>query len=180
EAELLYQQGHGMHARYVFKHAMIQDVSYNSLLKSRRQHYHQAIARLLTNPDFADAATAEPELVAHHYTAAGLAAEAIPYWQQAGQRTAERAAHAEAAEHYRTALELLATLPSNHARLQLELGLQVLLALSLASTQGYASPELERTYARAQELCGLLGEGVDVFPILRGLSTFYMVRNDQL
>jgi class 3 adenylate cyclase/tetratricopeptide (TPR) repeat protein len=180
EAELLYQHGHGTHARYAFKHAMIQDAAYNSLLKTRRQHYHQAIARLLTSPEFADAATAEPELIAHHYTAAGLAAEAIPYWQQAGQRAAARAAHAEAVQHYRTALELLATLPSGHARLQLELGLRVLLALSLASTQGYGAVEVERTYARAQELCQQLGEGVDLFPILRGLSTFYMVRNDQL
>ena len=180
DAELLYQRGHGARAAYLFKHAMVQDAAYESLLKSRRQQFHQAIAQVLVTPRFAATAETQPELVAHHYTAAGLPAAAIPYWQKAGQRAGERAAHAEAVQHYRTALGLLTALPEHPARAQVELGLQVMLALSLASTQGYAAAEVERTYARAQELCHQIGEDADLFPVLRGLSTFYMVRNDQL
>jgi class 3 adenylate cyclase/tetratricopeptide (TPR) repeat protein len=180
DAELLHQHGDGVHARYTFKHAMVRDAAYESLLKSRRQQYHHAIATILTGERFAATEGAEPELVAHHYTAAGMRAEAIPHWLRAGQGAAGRAAHAEAIQHYRTALALVATLPAERTRLQLELGLQVSLATSLASTQGYAAPDVETTYARALELCRELGEGADVFPILRGLSEFYMVRNDQL
>jgi predicted ATPase len=91
EAELLYQRGLPPHATYIFKHALIQDAAYQSLLRSTRQQYHQRIAQVL-EAEFPETAATQPELLAHHYTEAGLVAQAIPYWQQAGRRAAERSA----------------------------------------------------------------------------------------
>jgi class 3 adenylate cyclase/tetratricopeptide (TPR) repeat protein/ribosomal protein L40E len=180
DAELLHERGDPTQPRYAFKHAMIRDVGYESLLKGRRQQVHQRIAEVLAEGRFEDEGDTQPELVAHHYTAAGLAEEAIPYWQKAGETTGARGAHTEATRHYRAALELLATLPDGPARAQRELGLQLMLALSLAAALGYAAAEVEQTYNRAAELCHELGETADVFPVLRGLCTFYITRNDQL
>ena len=98
EAELLYQRGRPPRARYIFKHALIQDVAYASLLKSTRQHHHQQIAQLFAH-HFPDLVETQPELVAHHYTEAGLVEQAIPYWQQAGRRAAQRSANVEAVTH---------------------------------------------------------------------------------
>jgi predicted ATPase len=95
EAEILYQRGIGEQARYFFKHALIQDTAYQSLLKSMRQHYHQQIARVLEER-FPDTKNTQPELLAHHYTEANLIDQAIPYWQQAGQQAGQRSANAEA------------------------------------------------------------------------------------
>ena len=82
-------------ARYLFKHALIQDAAYQSLLKSKRQQYHQQIAQVLEER-FAELKETQPELLAHHYTEAGLIVQAIPYWQQAGQRAIQRSANVEA------------------------------------------------------------------------------------
>ena len=95
EAEILYQRGLGEQARYFFKHALIQDMAYQSLLKSTRQQYHQQIAHVLEE-QFPDTKETQPELLAHHYTEAGLIEQAIPYWQQAGQRASQRSANVEA------------------------------------------------------------------------------------
>ncbi len=92
DAELLYQRGLPPHATYLFKHALIQDAAYQSLLKSTRQQYHTQIAQVLEKR-FPEAIETQPELLAHHYTEAGLVAQAIPYWQQAGQRAAQRSAN---------------------------------------------------------------------------------------
>src|SRR5262249_51331941 len=96
EAELLYQRGLPPQATYVFKHALIQVAAYQSLLKSTRQQYHQRIAQVL-EVQFSEIAETEPELLAQHYTEAGLIAQAVSYWHKAGQRAAmERSAHVEA------------------------------------------------------------------------------------
>src|SRR5215510_6115435 len=98
EAELLYQQRLPPQATYLFKHALIQDAAYQSLLRSTRQQYHQRIAQVLEAP-FPTTVETQPELLAHHYTEAGLMTQAIPYWQKAGQRAAQRSAHQEAIGH---------------------------------------------------------------------------------
>src|SRR5258705_7296609 len=95
---------------YVFKHALIQDAAYESLLKSTRQQYHQRIAQVLES-QFPETAEAQPELLAHHYTEAGLIAQAVRYWHHAGQSAVQRSAHVEAISHLRQGLELLQTLP---------------------------------------------------------------------
>src|SRR6185503_17332565 len=106
EAELVYQRGLPPHATYIFKHALIQDTAYQSLLKSKRQQLHQQIAHVLAGR-FPEMVETQPELLAHHYTEAGLIAQAIPAWQQAGQRAIERSANIEAIAHLTRGLELL-------------------------------------------------------------------------
>src|SRR5262249_19210327 len=95
EAEIVYQRGMPPQATYIFKHALIQDAAYQSLLKSTRHHYHQRIAQVL-EVQFAETAEAEPALRAHHYTEAGLTEQAVHYWYHAGQSAAQRSAHVEA------------------------------------------------------------------------------------
>ena len=115
EAELLYQRGLPPQAIYVFKHALIQDAAYQSLLKSTRQQFHQRIAQAL-EARFPETAATQPELLAHHYTEAGLAVLAISYWQQAGQRASARSAHMEAVAHCTKGLEVLQMLPETTER----------------------------------------------------------------
>jgi predicted ATPase len=175
EAEFLYQQGLPPQATYVFKHALIQEAAYQSLLKSTRQQYHQRVAQVL-EAQFPDTAETQPELLAHHYAEAGLLAQAFPYWQQAGQRAHQRSANLEAVRHLTTALELLATLPETPARVQQELDLQLALGPALVATKGPATPEVEQTYARARVLCQQVGDTPQRFPTLRGIWRFYWSR----
>ena len=115
EAELVYQRGAAAQATYLFKHALIQDTAYQSLLKSTRQQYHQRIAQVLA-AQFPETAETQPELLAHHYTEAGLNEQAIPYWQQAGQRAVTHSAYREAAACYEQALQALEHLPGGRER----------------------------------------------------------------
>src|SRR5262249_4250442 len=123
EAEFLYQQGLPPQATYVVKHAVIQDEAYQSLLKSTRQQCHQHSAQVL-EVRFPDLCATQPELLAHHSTEAGLVAQAIPYWQRAGQRALERSANLEAVAHLTKGLKMLATLPDTPERAQQELAMQ--------------------------------------------------------
>lgn len=177
EGELLYQRGLPPQATYVFKHALIQDTAYQALLKSKRQQLHQQIAQVLEER-FVETKETQPELLAHHYTEAGLVRQAIPYWQQAGQRAVQRSAHAEAISHLTKGIELLTILPDTPERAQQELTLQVALGSPLMATKGFADPEVEQTYTRAQELCQQVGETPQLFSVLEGLSVFYMVRTE--
>jgi TOMM system kinase/cyclase fusion protein len=175
EAELVYQRGLPPHSRYVFKHALIQDAAYQSLLKSTRQQYHQRIAQVLET-QFPAIAEPQPELVAHHYTEAGLSAQAIAYWQRAGQQASGRAAYVEAINHLTKGLALLDTLPDPSDRCQHELTLQITLGGPLIASKGFAAPEVENAYARARALCQQVGETPQLFPVLWGLHVFYLVR----
>ena len=175
DAELVYQRGRPPQTQYLFKHALIQEAAYQSLLKSTRQQYHQRIAQVLAT-QFPEIIETQPELLAHHYTEAGLTEQAIPYWQRAGQRALQRSANPEAIQHLTRGLELLATLPETPARAQQELDLQIALAPALMASKGYAAPEVEQTYARAQELCRQVSETPQLFPTLRGLCRFYYTR----
>jgi TOMM system kinase/cyclase fusion protein len=175
EAELLYQRGVPPQATYVFKHALIQDAAYQSLLRSSRQQYHQRIAQVLAS-DFAETAASQPELLAHHFTEAGLVEQAIPLWHQAGQRAAARSANLEAVSHLTKGLELLAGLPATPARAEQELGLQIALGPAVAASRGYASPEVEQVHSRARELCQQVGQTSQLAPAIAGLWFYYHVR----
>ena len=175
EAELVYQRGLFPQARYVFKHALIQDTAYQSLLKSTRQHYHHQIVQVLAER-FPETAETQPELLAHHYTEAGLSAQAILYWQQAGQKASQRSANAEAMSHLTKGLELLKTLPDTLERTQQELDLQITLGPVLIVLKGNADPEVERVYTRARALCQRVGETPRLFTVLAGLNNFYRGR----
>jgi predicted ATPase len=175
EAEIVYQRGLPPQATYVFKHALIQDAAYQSLLKSTRQQYHQRIAQVL-QVQFPETAEAQPELLAHHYTEAGLAQQAVGYWQRAGQRAIERSANAEAISHLTKGLELLTTLPDTPERAQQELAMLTILGPALIDTKGQASPDVLQAYARARALCQQVGETPQLFQVLRGLWLFYVLR----
>jgi len=175
EAELLYQQGLPPQATYLFKHALIQEAAYQSLLRSTRQQHHQRIAQVL-EAQFPDTAETRPELLAHHYTEAGLPAQAIPYWQQAGQRAYERSAYMEAIAHLTKGLEVLTDLPDTPERARQELTLHITLGPALMAAKGLAAPEVERVYTRALVLCRQVGETPQLFPILIGLWRFHVVR----
>jgi predicted ATPase/class 3 adenylate cyclase len=177
ESEILHQRGLLPRARYVFRHALIQDAAYQSLLRSTRQQYHKHIAQTLAER-FPEIKETQPELLAHHYTEAGLIAEAVPYWLQAGQRASRRSAHVEAVSHLTKGLELLATLPDGPEHVQQELRLQMALGTSLLATKGFAAPELGKAYTRARELCQQLGETPQLFPVLAGLRFFYTVHGE--
>jgi class 3 adenylate cyclase len=174
-AEFLYQQGLPPQATYRFKHALIQDAAYQSLLRSTRQQYHQRIAQVLES-QFPETAEAQPELLAHHYTEAGCVEQAIPYWQQAGQRAIQRSANVEAVNHLTRGLALLTLLPDTPERTQRELAFHLSLGAQLTVTKGYAAPEVEQAYARARALCQQGGETPQLGFVLWGLYRFYFMR----
>ena len=177
EAELLYQRGMPPQATYIFKHALIQDTAYQSLLKSTRQQYHQRIAQVLAQ-QFPETVETQPELLAQHYTEAGLIVQAIPYWQRAGQRAIERSANLEAISHLTKGLELLTTLPDTLEHRQQELDMQTTLGGALSDTKGFAAPEVAAAYHRARALCQQVGETPQLFPVLGGLVRFYIGRGE--
>jgi class 3 adenylate cyclase/predicted ATPase len=175
EAEIVYQRGLPPQAYYFFKHALIQDAAYQSLLKSTRQQYHRRIAEVL-EAQFPETVEAQPELLAHHYTEAGLTDTAVHYWYHAGQSAVQRSAHVEAIAHLRQGLQLLETLPETPQRLQREVDMLIALGASSLAVKGYAATEVGETYIRAQHLCEHLDNPQQLFPILRGLWIYHLVR----
>jgi predicted ATPase len=175
EAEFLYQRGLLPQATYLFKHALIQEAAYQSLLHSTRQQHHQHIAQVL-EARFADLCATQPELLAHHYTEAGLIAQATPYWQQAGTQAIQRSANVEAIAHVQRGLELLTALPDTPQRTQHELDFLTTLGPALMATKGYAAPEVVHAYTRARALCQQVGETPEHVPVLWNLWFFYMAR----
>jgi class 3 adenylate cyclase/predicted ATPase len=175
-AEFLYQQGLPPQATYRFKHALIQDAAYQSLLRSTRQLYHQRIAQVLEG-HFPETVETQPELVAQHYTAAGRAERAVVYWQRAGQQASDRSAHLEAINHFTTGIELLKMLPATPEHTRQALTLHIALGASLLMAKGHAAPEVEHAYTQARVLCQQVGETLDLIPVLFGLWRFYVQRS---
>jgi predicted ATPase len=166
-AEFVYQRGIAPDVTYRFKHALIQDAAYQSLLMSTRQHHHQRIATALAE-QFPEVVDSQPEVLARHYAAAGLADQAIPYWEAAAQRALQGFANQEAANHAARALELLDTQPETLNRWKQELHLQLILA---AATTPVGGPHAaEPIYTRARELARKVGGTAEVFPALAGLA----------
>jgi class 3 adenylate cyclase/predicted ATPase len=176
QAELLYQRGRPPRARYLFKHALIQDAAYASLLKRTRQQVHQQVAQAL-EARFPAVVETRPELVAQHYTAAGCAEQAVRYWQRAGQQASDRSAHLEAISHLTTGIELLKTLPETPAHTQQTLTLHIGLGAALQIAKGLAAREVEHAYTQAHALCQQVGETPELVPVLFGLWWFYLVRS---
>ena len=175
DAEILYKRGVAGAITYSFRHALIQDAAYESLLRSTRQQHHSRIARAI-EAKFPDLAEARPELVAQHWSEAGLAERAIVYWLSAGRRAAERSANLEAIGHLERALKLCESLPAGAPRDRSELDLRTMLGPALIATRGYAAPEVEANYDRARELCTQVGDAPQLFWVLRGLWAFHLVR----
>jgi predicted ATPase len=170
--EFLYEQPAFSEVEYLFKHALTQEVAYNSVLIERRKVLHEQTARVIERL-YADRLDEHYSDLAHHYTRSGNTQKAIEYLQLAGRQAEQRSANAEAINHLTTALNLLKTLPDTGERTQQELALQIALGAPLLATQGLASIQAERTYVRAQELCRQLGETQQLFSMLSGLGTCY-------
>ncbi len=173
-SELIYQHGLPPQSRYVFKHALIKDAAYESLLRSTKQGYHRQIAEILVE-QFPDTVKDQPELLAHHCTEAGLHEQAVDSWYQAGQRAAERSAYVEAIAHLTKGLDVLQLLPDDSERLHLELTLQTTLGPALMAINGYAATEVQQVYHRARKLCQQIGDTPRLFQVLLGLRYFYQV-----
>src|SRR5215475_4448791 len=123
-----------------------------------------------------DVEKVEPEVLAHHLTAAGLSDAAILLWRAAGELSMRRVALMEAVSHLTRGLEVISTLPPSSERDANELELCTLLGGALIATSGFAAPEVEQTYNRARVLCRQMGDTPKIFPILFGLMAFYLVR----
>ncbi|ETX03988.1 MAG: hypothetical protein ETSY2_31390, partial [Candidatus Entotheonella gemina] len=177
DAELLYQRGLVSQVTYMFKHALIQEAAYQSLLRRSRRRHHEQIAKVLEEA-FPETGAAQPELLAHHYTEAGLNRQAITHWQQSGEQAISRSAHAEAIAYLEQGLALTAGLSETRVRQQCELALQTALSVALTASLGYAAPEVEQAYVRARELCEALGDDIHLFTVLRGLWLLRLTRGE--
>ncbi|NIM73300.1 MAG: AAA family ATPase [Gammaproteobacteria bacterium] len=165
DAELIFRRGTPPSATYTFKHALVQDAAYASLLKSRRQQLHADIAKVITEqrPELLET---QPELLAHHYAQAGLPRPAVAHWQTAAKRAIDRSAYPEAIEQLDRAIEQTALIPPGEARDKLELELHVTKLGPLFPVKGYGSREVDQTSARALELSRTVGDNRTVFPTL--------------
>jgi predicted ATPase len=175
--EFLYEQPAFPEVEYLFKHALTQEVAYNSVLIERRKTLHEQTARALEQL-YHDRLEDHYDELAHHYSRSGNTEKAIEYLQKAGQQAIRRSVHGEAINHFTMALELLQTLPDTPARVQQELGLQVALGPALMTLKGAGAAEVGKAYTRAQELCRQIGETPQLFPVLWGLWFFYALRSE--
>lgn len=174
-AEVLFQQGRLPDAKFIFKHALIQDSAYRSVLKKRRQHFHERIATALEQ-HFPDVVETQPGLLAQHFTKAEIADKAIAYWLKAGQRSQARSAILEAIDAFQRGLEIIATLPESLQRDGLELQFLMPLGAVLVQAKGYGAPEPGAAFARARDLCEKLGLQEMLGLILAGLWGWHLVR----
>jgi predicted ATPase len=177
EAELLYQRGLPPLAHYVFKHALIQDAAYASLLRSTRQQYHQRIAQVL-EAQFPETTETQPELLAHHFMHAGLHKQAVEYWYKAGQRASARSAYREAISHLYTGMEVLTALSDTPDRMRQELRFSFALGTPLIALHGYAAPELADYHRHTRELCQRIGDPEQHYTAVEGLLSLHLVRAD--
>ena len=170
---MLYQRGRPPRSHYMFKHALIQDAAYQSLLKRTRQQYHEQVAKLLEDR-FPEVVSTQPELVAHHYTEANCPASAIAFWLRAGMAAARQSANVEAIRQFYQGLALVDSLPDERERAERERDLQMALGPALIATRITNNPDVGRTYARARELCEQLGDYDRMFTALRGLQVYHL------
>jgi class 3 adenylate cyclase/predicted ATPase len=165
---LIFRRGKPPGAVYAFKHALVQEAAYRSLLRSRRRELHRAIAAILEER-FPDLGDATPELLAHHCTEAGQAARAADYWLKAGRRAAQASANAEAIGHFTRGLAVLSALPDTDARARRELELQLALGAAVRAAGWFTAAEAKPVYGRALELAEQLGDPSRLVHALRGL-----------
>jgi class 3 adenylate cyclase/tetratricopeptide (TPR) repeat protein len=176
-AELIYRRGTPPDAEYTFKHALVQDAAYSTLLRSRRQQLHGRISATIER-QFPEVVEMQPELLARHCAEAGLVERSIGYWLKAGEQAIARGAVTEAAAQVRKGLALLSGVPDGAARQQQELDLQIALGQALIATKGYAAPEPGEAYARARQLCEQLNRPAQLGPVLAGQFAFRLVRGE--
>jgi class 3 adenylate cyclase/predicted ATPase len=175
DANLIVRLGNPTEGRFAFKHALVRDAAYASIVSRERQALHARVAHLIER-FFPEIAEREPELLARHYSGAQLIEPAVRFWRKAGEQSLKSNATIEAINHLQSALELLLTMPENSERDQTELDLQLLLGATFAAVKGFAAPEVERAYGRAHALTPRFTDMQRLFPIIRGLWMFHLVR----
>ena len=174
QAELIFRHGEPPEAIYSFKHALVRDAAYESLLKSRRQQLHGLIARTMEEK-FPDIVVSQPEIVAHHFTEAGLVEPAINYWLMAGNLALNRSANA-AVGHLEQGLKLIPRIDNPMLRNKSELLLQTSLGKSLRAIEGWSTDRVRHAYTRALQLCRESGLDEHTFPAVFGLWTWNFLR----
>jgi class 3 adenylate cyclase/predicted ATPase len=175
KAGLLFCRGAPPHSSYLFKHALVQDAAYGTLLRSRRQELHARIARVIEQR-FPELVDEQPEVLAHHYTQAGWAEQAMIYLAQAGRRASDRSAMVEAVSHLTKALAIISELPGTRENARRELDLQTALGRALTATKGYAAAETGRAYARARQLCEDLDDTRTLVRVAYGQYLYHLLR----
>ena len=167
-SDLLGQRGGPPQSHYIFKHALIRDAAFQSVLNARRRELHERIAEVLASR-FPEVAETEPELLAHHYTEAGLVDHALAYWRRAAERAAARLAYHEALGHVDSAMKLVAALVEGSERDELELSFLVIEGPSRMALDGWDSPPAKLLYQRARAVAERLGRPAEVFRSVWGL-----------
>jgi class 3 adenylate cyclase/predicted ATPase len=177
DAEVLFQGGRAPRITYRFKHALIQDAAYESMLKKDRREIHGRIG-LVLEESFPEIVETQPELLAQHLTEAGDSEKAIDYWLKAGQRAQGLCANQEAISHLTCGLQLLPELEESVATDVRELGLQMTLSAALMAAKGYSTPEVEGILRRARELCERIGPESPLIPVLWGNWAWRFIREE--
>jgi class 3 adenylate cyclase len=175
-AQVITKQGDGDTATYQFKHSLLQESAYQSLLRGTRREYHHAAAKALLS-EFASRVELEPELVARHFSEADMSDEAAEHWNRAGQRALAASAYAEAIAHFNSGLAELPRLHADAERSRREIDLRARLGVALITTRGFSSAEVEETFSRAAVLCTELGDEIPL-RVLYGTWVVNLVRGD--
>src|SRR6266404_6127744 len=179
QAELVFRRGEPPDAVYSFKHVLVRDAAYESLLRSRRQQLHGQIARALEQ-SFADIVASQPEIVAHHFTEAGLVEPAIDYWLKAGQQALSRSANAESVKHLRQGIELTQSQAPPPKRVRKDLDFYLALGPAMAATEGFAMPETLRVFSHARDLLGDGGTLTEQMTVLWGAYLAHNMRAEHV
>ena len=177
QAELIFRRGTPPDAEYAFKHALVQDAAYSTLLRSKRQQLHARIAATLEDR-FPEIVATQPALLAQHCAEAGLPEKAIVYWLKAGRQAMARSAMTEAVARLRKGLDALGGLPDGPWRRQQELGLQIAFLSALMATRGYSASEVGETMARARSLAEQIDRPEYLVPLLYGQWVFHFFRSE--
>ncbi|HZC14049.1 MAG TPA: AAA family ATPase, partial [Thermoleophilaceae bacterium] len=176
-SELVYRRGTPPDAVYTFKHALVQDAAYSTLLRGARQLLHARIAKAF-EARFPEVVVTQPELLAHHCAEGGLIERAVDYWFAAGERALHASANVEGVKHLLQGVKMLKSLPDTPERQRKELRFQTALGLAFAATKGWAAPEVAQAYSRADELCQALSDSGERFKIVLGLWMFHAGRGE--
>jgi len=175
EAELLFKRKTDTETAFTFKHFLVQETAYQSLLKSTRKSLHVQIGEILEG-QFPEIARQRPQQLAHHFASGGHVDKAISYWTNASRRSFSRSANLEAIEQARAGLKLVSKLPESRQRDAQELPLQSVLGSALLASQGYTAPEVKTVFTRADALCKQVENTEHLFPVVVGLWMFYTIR----
>jgi len=177
EAELIYRSGSPAEPAFIFKHALVRDTAYDSLLIRKRRQYHAQIAETLEN-EFPRTGETQPEVIAHHYTEGERIDDAVRCWFRAGKYATDRSADQEALGHLAQGIKLLRDLPRTEDRAKSELDFQLLLGTLTISTRGNSAPEVENIYRRAVALCDEIGDSAARTPAYFGLRSYYLTNGN--